>query len=187
MTDFSGRNIKRRLQQLEAFNRSLSGVQSTLKEKQQSCRTPQKASTHSKQTLGVPSTPPTPDDVLPCWEPIDAPAVGSSDASSVRTFLFGHTRETEDMLSISNQVKCDNISQQKNDRDNAFDLPTPLTDLESDMVMFVCSLQSPLLLDYWYWVSNTISTRVAPRFRHRHLPPHYILHLLQATMLYKKL
>ncbi|RYN55449.1 hypothetical protein AA0119_g9610 [Alternaria tenuissima] len=132
------RNIKRRLQQLEVFNRSTSdSPPTTPKEKQQSCRTPPKESTKSKHTRRDSINPTASDTLLPNLETGNGlPAAVSPDDSSVQAFLFGSTGEAGNISSISNQENSNIASQQKNEITNVFDLTTPLTHLENDLILF---------------------------------------------------
>jgi hypothetical protein len=157
MTNFIGRNIKRRLQQLEVFNRSTSdSPPTTPKEKQQSCRTPPKESTKSKHTRRDSINPTASDTLLPNLETGNGlPAAVSPDDSSVQAFLFGSTGEAGNISSISNQENSNIASQQKNEITNVFDLTTPLTHLENDLILFVCLLQPLLLHIYSYWNADT--------------------------------
>ncbi|USP80824.1 hypothetical protein yc1106_08098 [Curvularia clavata] len=130
------RNIKRRLQQLEVFNRSLSENPSTPKDKQQSCQTPPKDSRQLKQTRRDSVVLAAPNAKLPSLEPIHVPAARSSDESSAQSFLFSSTEEIEDVSSMSNQDKGNIVSQQKSETTTVFDLATPLTDLDNEILMF---------------------------------------------------
>jgi hypothetical protein len=183
MTNFIGRNIKRRLQQLEVFNRSTSdSPPTTPKEKQQSCRTPPKESSKSKRTRRDSINPTAPDTLLPNLETGNGP-----DDPSVQAFLFGSTGEAGNISSISNQENSNIASQQKNEITNVFDLTTPLGHLENDLILFVCLLQPLILHIYSYWNADTASNRVDPLSRHRCPLPHRILPYLQASMLCRKL
>jgi hypothetical protein len=125
------------------FNRSLSGSLPTPKEKQQSYRMPSEDSTQPKQTRRHSITPATPDGLLLSLETIDVPRIGSPGESSVQSFLFGSTEEIEKASAASNQENRLAASQPKNDRTTAFGLATPLTDLENDIILFVCPTQFP--------------------------------------------
>jgi hypothetical protein len=127
------------------FKGCISGSPPTPKEKQQSRRMLPRDLTQSKETRRHSISPAAPDALLPSLETINVPATGSSNGSSAQTFLFGSTEETENISPMSNQENCDIASQQKNDGSTVFDLTTPLTDLENDIILFVCSPQCLLL------------------------------------------
>ncbi|PSN64610.1 ankyrin [Corynespora cassiicola Philippines] len=146
------RNIKRRLQQLETFNQSLSVSPLKPKQQQQSSQMSPKDSTHFEKACLHPITPAASDVLLSDLDTMNVPAAGSSDTSSIQTVLFGSTEDTEALSSMPDREDSALTSHQKDNGTTDFDFIAPLTDRDSDIVLFgrsaVPSSQSALSSQY---------------------------------------
>lgn len=140
MADLPGRNIKRRLQQLETFNRGLSISSPTSKQQPHSSQMSPKNSTQFEKTCVQSITPAASDALLSGLETTNVQVEESSDTSSIQAVFFGSTEDTEAFSSMPEQEDSSITSQQRNDEATGFDFITPLTDLENENILLVCLL-----------------------------------------------
>jgi hypothetical protein len=137
VADLLGRNIKRRLQQLETFTQGVSIDTKTSKEKQHPSQISYQASIQSEKLCLHTITPAASDTLLSDIDTTAVSTVESSDTSSIEVALFSSKEDTHQRTSLPDQEDCDIASQQEHDKIAAFYSMTPLTDLENDVAFFV--------------------------------------------------
>ena len=137
MTNLLGRNIKRRLQQLETFTQGVSADTQTFKQQQHSSQISCQASTQSEKICLRTITPAASDTYLSDIDTTAVSAVESSDTSSIEVALFSSKEDTERRTSLPDQEDCDIASQREHEGTAGFYSITPLTDLENDVALFV--------------------------------------------------
>jgi hypothetical protein len=132
-----GRNIKRRLQQLETFTQSVSVDTQTFEQHPKPARISGQSSIQSEKICLHTITPPASDALLTDIDATTASATESSDTSSIEVALFGSNQDTDRRTSLPNREDCEVASQREHDRNVGFCSITPMTDFDNDVALFV--------------------------------------------------
>ena len=136
-----GRNIKRRLQQLDTFTQIATVIPQTSKQPQQNpSRITSQASIQSEKPCLQTITPAASETLLSDIDTTAISAVDSSDTSSIEVALISNKEETDCRTSLPDQGDCEIVSHGEHDKTNDFFSIAPLTVLETDVAFFVCLL-----------------------------------------------